>query len=139
MLSAVPSLLGSCLCGGVRYEVTEPFERITACHCTSCKKLSGGVGTVSGRARSGAIRITEGWDLVRTYQPTEGSAKTFCSECGSNLFGGGWPRSEYTSVRLSALDTPFDRKPESHIFVRSLAAWETLPDDGAARFDERPS
>jgi hypothetical protein len=39
---------------------------------------------------------------------------------------------------LSALDSPFDRKPESHIFVRSVAPWETLPDDGAERFDVRP-
>jgi hypothetical protein len=131
------ALAGSCLCGAVRFEVTEPFERVTACHCTSCKKISGGAGTVSGRARSAAIRILEGRDLIRTYQPSEGSAKSFCSECGSNLFGGGWPESEHTSVRLSALDSPFDRKPESHIYVRSVAPWETLPDDGAERFEVR--
>jgi hypothetical protein len=128
---------GSCLCGGVRFEVTEPFETVTQCHCTSCKKLSGGVGTVSGRVKTEAIRILEGEELVRSFQPDEGSAKTFCSVCGSNLFGGGWPASRRTSVRLSALDTPFDRKPEQHIFVRSVAAWETLPDDGAPRYDVR--
>lgn len=127
-------MLGGCLCGGVRFEVNEPFERVSACHCTSCKKISGGGGTVSGRARSDAITILAGQELVRTYQPSEGSAKTFCSECGSNLFGGGWPESEHSSVRLSALDT-FGGKPTSHIFVRSVAAWEALPDDGAERFD----
>jgi hypothetical protein len=129
---------GSCLCGGVRFEIAGEFERVSYCHCTSCKKLSGGAGTVSGRARTDAIRIVAGDELVRTYQPVEGSAKTFCSECGSNLFGGGWPTSEHTSVRLSALDTPFDRGPEMHIFVRSVASWETLPDDGAERYDVRP-
>ncbi len=114
--------------------MTEPFVRVSACHCASCKKLSGGVGTVSGRARSGSIRILEGQDLVRTYQPVEGSAKTFCSECGSNLFGSGWPDSEYAAVRLSALDS-FTDKPTMHIYVRSLAPWETLPDDGAERHE----
>jgi len=74
-------------------------------------------------------------DLVRTYQPDEGSAKTFCSVCGSNLFGSGWPLAEVTSVRLSAIDTPFDERPEGHIYVRSLAPWETLPDDGLERFE----
>jgi hypothetical protein len=131
------AMTGSCLCGGVRFEVTEPFERVTACHCVSCKKISGGAGTVSGRARADTIRILEGRDLIRTYQPGEGSAKSFCSQCGSNLFGGGWPESEYASVRLSALDSYFDRKPDSHIFVRSVAPWEILPDDGAERFDVR--
>ncbi len=132
-------LQGSCLCGAVRFEVTEPFERVTQCHCTSCKKLSGGVGTVNGRARSAAIRVLEGEELLRTYQPSEGTAKTFCSECGSNLFGAGWPESEYASVRLSALDVPFAEKPATHIFVRSVAPWETLPDDGAERFELRPT
>ena len=131
------SLRGSCLCGKVRFEVTEPFESVSACHCTTCKKISGGAGTVSGRCRTAAITIFDGEELLRTYQPAEGLAKTFCLECGSNLFGGGWPQSERASVRLSAIDTPFDRKPESHIFVRSVAAWETLPDDGAERFEIR--
>jgi hypothetical protein len=133
----VPSLQGSCLCGGVRFEVTEPFEAVSQCHCTSCKKLSGGVGTVSGRVGTDAIRILDGEELLRSFQPDEGSAKTFCSTCGSNLFGGGWPASPKASVRLSALDSPFERRPEQHIYVRSIAAWETLPDDGAPRYDVR--
>ena len=133
------SLTGSCLCGSVRFEVTEPFERLTACHCTSCKKISGGAGTVSGRAPTGAIRILAGQEVLRTYQPDEGSGKTFCSECGSNLFGGGWPDAPHASVRLSALDGPFDLPPARHIYVRSVAPWETLPDDGAERFDVRGS
>ena len=132
-------LQGSCLCGGVRVEVTEPFERVSQCHCTSCKKISGGTGTVSGRARTEAIRILAGEELLRSFQPAEGSAKTFCSTCGSNLFGGGWPDSPSASVRLSALDTPFEQKPEAHIYVRSVAPWETLPDDGAERYDVRAS
>jgi hypothetical protein len=133
----VANLQGSCLCGVVRFEVTEPFAIVSQCHCTNCKKISGGVGTVSGRVGTDAIRILEGQELLRSYQPDEGTAKTFCTVCGSNLFGAGWPTSPNTSVRLSALDSPFDRKPEQHTYVRSVAAWETLPDDGAPRYDVR--
>jgi len=130
-------LQGSCLCGGVRFEVTEPFERVTQCHCEFCKKISGGYGTVSGRVRTDAIRILEGEALLRSFTPEGGSTKTFCSRCGSNLFGGGWPDVDMAPVRLSALDSPFDRKPEAHTFVRSVAAWEVLPDDGLPRYDTR--
>ena len=130
-------LQSSCLCGGVRFEVTEPFERVTQCHCESCKKLSGGYGTVSGRVRTDAIRILDGGELLRSFQPEEGTSKTFCSVCGSNLFGGGWPEFEFASVRLATIDSEFDRKPESHIFVRSVAPWETLPDDGLPRYEIR--
>jgi hypothetical protein len=130
-------MTGGCLCGAVRFELDGPFETVAQCHCESCKKLSGGVGTANGRTRSDAIRILEGADVIRTYQPAEGSAKTFCSLCGSNLFGGGWPESERCSVRLTTLDEPYPEKPRSHLFVRSVAPWETLPDDGAERYETR--
>ncbi|TMM19648.1 MAG: GFA family protein [Actinobacteria bacterium] len=112
-LAAVP-LHGSCLCGGVRFELPDDFEPRAFCHCASCKKLSGGAGTANGRIAS----------------------ETFCRTCGSNLFGGGWPDSELASVRASAIDDPFAARPSAHIFVRSLAAWETLPDDGLERHEQ---
>jgi ADP-ribosyl-[dinitrogen reductase] hydrolase len=119
----------------VKFEVTEPFETLRYCHCESCKKLSGGAATVNGRVPSPAIRILEGADLLQTFQPAAGSAKTFCRACGSNLFGGGWPASEIASVRATAIDDAFDARPSVHIFVRSVAGWETLPDDGLERFE----
>jgi hypothetical protein len=130
-------MTGSCWCGGVRFEVTEPFIRLTFCHCTSCKRISGGVGTANGRARADTIRITEGRDLLTTYQPDEGTAKTFCSRCGSNLFGGGWPEAEEVSVRITAIDEGLEQTPEAHTYARSVAEWETLPDDGLPRFEVR--
>jgi hypothetical protein len=128
-------MLGRCLCGGVRFEVTDDFVAVTACHCTNCKKISGGGGTVSGRARTSAVRMLTGEELLTTFVPDEGTSKTFCSVCGSNIFGGGWPDAEMISVRLSTLEEPFEHKPETHIYVRSVAPWETLPDDGADRWD----
>jgi len=119
----------------VKFEVAETADTIRYCHCTTCKKLSGGGGTVNVRAHSSAVRILEGEELLQTYQPGEGTAKTFCLACGSNLFGGGWPDSETASVRVTALDDPIDARPGAHIYVRSLAPWETLPDDGAERFE----
>jgi hypothetical protein len=131
------AMRGSCWCGDVRFEVAEPFITLSFCHCTSCKRISGGVGTANGRARTEWIDVKEGRELLMTYQPDEGSAKTFCSRCGSNLFGGGWPESEHTSVRLSSIDEGLEQRPEAHIYVRSVAPWETLPDDGLPRYEVR--
>ena len=126
---------GSCLCGRVRFEVEEPFAVLSACHCTSCKAISGGAGTVSGRVRSAAVRVVAGGEALQRYEPGEGTAKTFCRECGTNLFGGGWPDSEWASVRLPALGEAPGGPIERHTFVRSVAPWESLPDDGAPRFE----
>jgi len=135
----VAGLTGSCLCGGVKFEVDVTPELIRFCHCESCKKLSGGGGTANVRAASAAIRILDGEELLQTYQPPEGSAKTFCRSCGSNLFGGGWPESEYCSVRVTTLDEPIGDLPGVHIWVRSVATWELLPDDHFERFETTSS
>jgi hypothetical protein len=131
----VAALQGSCLCGGVKFEVSQTPETLRYCHCEYCKKLSGGAATVNARVPSTAVRILEGEDLLQTFTPPGGSGKTFCLACGSNLFGGGWPDSEMSSVRATAIDDPFDARPSVHIFVRSVADWETLPDDGLERFE----
>ena len=133
------TLRGSCQCGGVEFELPDEFLSMTYCHCTTCQKLSGGIGTANARVRTDAIRLVAGHELVRTYQPDEGTAKTFCSACGANLFGGGWPESETCSVRVTTFEEPLDAKPVAHLYVRSVAPWETLPDDGAERFETTSS
>ena len=133
----VAAMQGSCLCGAVRFEVTGPFDGVVHCHCASCKKLSGGGSTTSGRIATDAIRILEGEELLRTFQPEDGKSKTFCTSCGSNLFGAGWPDAEVSAVRLRRW-TRGSTMSAAHIFVRSVAPWEILPDDDLPRFDTRP-
>jgi hypothetical protein len=126
---------GSCLCGGVRFEVEAAPDSLRYCHCTSCKKLSGGAGTVNFGVPPSAIRIVAGEELLQSFTPEGGSAKTFCRTCGANLFGGGWPDSERASVRVPTIEGPIDANVGAHLYARSVASWETLPDDGAERFE----
>jgi hypothetical protein len=129
------TLHGTCLCGGIRFEVDAEPETLRFCHCTSCKHLSGGAGTVNFGVAPSAIRIVAGEELIQSFTPESGSAKTFCRACGANLFGGGWPHSERCSVRVTTIEDPIDAKIGVHLFVRSLAHWESLSDDGARRFE----
>jgi hypothetical protein len=130
---------GTCLCGGVKFEVEADPETLRFCHCTSCKHLSGGAGTVNFPAAPAAITIVAGDELIQSYTPEGGSAKTFCRNCGANLFGGGWPNSERCSVRVTTIEEPVDAKVGAHLFTQSLAPWESLPDDGSARFETTSS
>lgn len=130
---------GSCLCGGVRFEVTAPFLRWTNCHCSLCRKHSGTFGAMTLRAPREAVRLLAGEELLRTYDPGDGRAlKVFCSTCGSSLFGGTWPEGEEVSIRAGALDDDPVIRPQLHIYVDSAAPWDELPDDGLPRHAERP-
>lgn len=126
---------GSCLCGGVRFEVETPFLRANHCHCSRCRKHSGSFGLTQGRVPRERFRLLDGEELIRVFRPAEGAAvKAFCVECGSSLFGGSWPEGPEVSVRLGALDGDPEIRPEYHSFVDSRAVWEELPDDGLPRF-----
>ncbi|MGZ4412716.1 MAG: GFA family protein, partial [Gaiellaceae bacterium] len=76
---------GSCLCGGIRFEVEPPFEAGSYCHCSRCRKHSGNFGSASLRA--GNVRVLAGVDLIGSWQPAPGAGvKGFCKRCGSSLF-----------------------------------------------------
>ncbi|MGZ4360068.1 MAG: GFA family protein [Gaiellaceae bacterium] len=126
---------GSCICGGIRFEVEPPFEAGSYCHCSRCRKHSGNFGSASLRA--GNVRVLAGVDLIGSWQPAPGAGvKGFCKRCGSSLFGGDWPDGPSISVRLGALDADPGVRPRRHIWVGSRGFWDELPEDGLPRFDE---
>jgi hypothetical protein len=131
----VEPLYGSCLCGGVRFEVTAPFRRASHCHCSRCRKHSGTFGLTHGRVPREAFRLLAGEELIRVWRPPDGGAvKAFCSVCGSSLFGGTWPHGPEVSIRLGALDGDPRIRPQFHTFVDSRAPWDELPEDGLPRY-----
>ena len=130
-------LQGSCLCGGVRFEVTEPFLWAGHCHCSRCRKHSGAFGGTQARVPRSGFRLLSGEELITAYRPDDGRVKAFCSVCGSSLFGGDWPDGDEVAIRLGAFDGDPGIRPEFHLFVGSKAPWETLPDDGLPQYEER--
>jgi hypothetical protein len=125
---------GSCLCGGVRFELTAAFRRANHCHCSRCRKHSGTFGLTQGRVPRSGFRLLEGDELIRVYRPAGGMAKAFCSVCGSSLFGGTWPEGPEVSVRFGALDTDPGIRPQYHSQTGSAAHWDVIPDDGLPRY-----
>jgi hypothetical protein len=125
------------MCGGVRFEVSEPLVSAGYCHCTRCQRRTGTAAAISARIAPGSLRITSGKDLIRAYDPPDGFSKLFCSACGSAL----WSRSpedpDVISVRLGAFDRDPGIRPSYRQFVDYAAPWEPLPDDGLPRFPER--
>ncbi|HZO63157.1 MAG TPA: GFA family protein [Gaiellaceae bacterium] len=130
---------GSCLCGGVRFEVTGPFLWANHCHCSRCRKHSGAFGGTQARVVREHFRLLAGGELIGVYRPGDGRVKAFCSVCGSSLFGNEWPEGDEVAIRLGAFDDDPGIRPEFHTFVASRAPWETLPDDGLERFDAAAS
>jgi hypothetical protein len=130
------SVRGTCLCGGVTFEVELPFRRANHCHCSRCRKHSGTFGLTQGRVPRSQFKLLSGEELIRVFRPQGGKVKAFCSECGSSLFGGDWPEGEEVSVRLGSLIDDPEIRPQYHTFVGSRAPWDELPEDGLPRYEE---
>ena len=130
-----PQLTGACGCGAVRFEIDEPLVGSIYCHCIRCQRRTGGASSATALMKDGSLRITEGADKLKAWEPENGFAKVFCTECGSAVFGGP-PGEDYTLVRLGVIDGDPGVRPIARQFVAYAAPWEPIPDDGLPRFDE---
>jgi hypothetical protein len=121
---------GSCLCGGVEYEVKDP-EALGYCHCTRCQRWTGSslAGVVVAEEN---FTFTKGEDLVKRYE-SEFAPRNFCGNCGSSLYddlGGKY-------FVAAGLMRELDLEPAFHLQVAYKANWHQIG-DSAPQFDENP-
>ena len=139
-MTTTKTLRGSCLCGGVRYEITGPLVGPGNCHCTMCRKQHGAAFRSRARVMDTDFHWVKGQDLVKFYESSPGSRRGFCSVCGSpvvnrvepkGLSGGFNPAGAGTmfGVHLGTLDDDPGVVPEFHVFVENKAPWFTITDD----------
>ena len=130
-------LTAGCLCGAVRFEVTEAPTVAYYCHCTRCQRRT---GTAAAPARARAARRRPGAvgrGQHPPLRPEQGLPKAFCGECGSALWAETRDDGEVAAVRLGAFDEDPGIRPSYRQFTAYAASWEPIPDDGLPRHPER--
>ena len=65
----MPVVRGSCLCGGVKYEITGPLMRSGHCHCSNCRKAHGAAFRSRARVRLEDFKWVQGEELVKYFSP----------------------------------------------------------------------
>lgn len=120
---------GSCLCGGVRFEIDGRIDAVIHCHCSLCRKASGTAYSTNGFVNSSEFRVTSGEELLGRFESTPGRHRRFCTGCGSPIFSTNEKDTERIRIRLGAIDSEISERPMSHNFVTSKADWEDLDAD----------
>jgi hypothetical protein len=133
------ALTGGCLCGEVRFVVTEVPRGLVYCHCKRCQRRTGSAFAVAAVTPPGSVAVTAGREQIQTFVPAAGFDKQFCARCASQLFTVDPANGEVWAVRFGTFDDPPALPVLGHQFVAYAAPWHPLPDDGAPRFDERMS
>ena len=116
---------GSCLCGAVSFDVTEPLRPPDACHCSQCRKQSGHVWASTDVARE-ALSL-QGAETLTWFQSSETIRRGFCRVCGSVLF---WdpPARGRIAVAMGAFDSPTETRLAKHIFVADKGDYYDIAD-----------
>lgn len=118
---------GSCLCAAVSYQLLTAPKALTHCHCSQCRKGQGAAFASYASVPRNALKVLTGADTISTYHSSPSVQREFCARCGSNLF---WSRAEgefsdWVSVALATLDTPFTPHSQKHIYLDAKAPWYT--------------
>lgn len=102
---------GSCHCGTVRFDLHGPVRRASVCHCSQCRRMSGGDWASADVARADLFIRGE----VRWFEASPSARRGFCPTCGAFLF---WePRdSDEIAVALGAVDGHTGMSDLRHLF-----------------------
>lgn len=139
----MPGIKGSCLCGGVKYEITGPLGAAANCHCSMCRKQHGAAFRSRAGVNPAEFHWIQGEELVTFYESSPGTRRGFCSVCGSPVAnridpsavtGGGVER---MGIQLGGLDDDPLVRPSANVFVGSKASWFTITDE-LPQFDTMP-
>jgi hypothetical protein len=74
---------GGCLCGAVRFTASPKDHEVGACHCSMCRKWTGGPFMVIDC--SDTVKVENDSNLG-VYRSSEWAERCFCKKCGSVLF-----------------------------------------------------
>ena len=130
---------GSCLCGGVKFEITGPLTKPLNCHCVQCRKQHGAVFRSRVRVRVDDFRWLQGEELVKYYESSPGFRRGFCGNCGSPIVNRPGPNYRFLAnnpgaiaefgVPLGILDDDPGVRPAEHVFVSEKLPWFEITDD----------
>ena len=123
---------GTCLCGSVRFEVSEVSGPFELCHCSRCRKTTGSAFAASLHVARKSFRLVQGRDLIGVYEAPLAEAPPayrtcFCRRCGASVPDA---LSETAMIELPAgsLDDDPGIRPDKHIYVELMAPWFTISD-----------
>ncbi len=117
---------GSCLCGGVTFEITPPIYFFQYCHCSRCRKATGSAHGANLFAKAARLTWTSGEELVKRYEMPDAEyfCTGWCDRCGSSL---PWRtrNGKYFLIPAGSLDGDPGIRPTRNVHWASRGEWCT--------------
>jgi hypothetical protein len=121
-------ITGGCLCGAIRYSVSQALDKIIACHCTHCQKASGAGASHNAVVPTSAVTITAGKPKLFADTAQSGNIlnRYFCGDCGSPIYSQREKLPEMMVLKVGTLDAPVKMKLVMNTWTKSARPWMHL-------------
>lgn len=139
-MSNASNVEGGCLCGAVRYRLTQTPEKIIQCHCTECQKASGTGASVNAPVATADFELVQGSPAVFSKQVHSGRTlnRYFCNQCGSPLFSRRENAPEMTLLKIGTLDGPSTATVVMNVWTSRARPWMNWDEALPAHEQNRP-
>ncbi|MBS7664428.1 GFA family protein [Pseudomonas lalucatii] len=122
---------GGCQCGALRYRFEAPLRDVAHCHCSMCRRCSGGIVTTWVTVPLASFQWLAG--TPREYASSAGCTRRFCGNCGAQLCLFTTLSPGTLDVTVATLDHPERAPADRHIWVQNRLPWlhldEHLPQE----------
>ena len=130
------TMTGGCQCGRVRYAVEVENADAILCHCSMCRRATGGAFTPYVSVSTAGLRWQGEPDR---YQSSPIAHRPFCSRCGTPLGFAVLDEGDKLDLTLGSFDDPGFFVPTCNYAVEGLLpAWQDTAHLPRMRSDENP-
>lgn len=112
---------GGCQCGAVRYQFHAPLRDIAHCHCSVCRRSTGGILVTWITVPLAAFTWLRGEPACFASSPT--CQRYFCPSCGAHLALFTTLSPQTLDVTIATLDKPELAAADRHIWTQSRLPW----------------
>ncbi|CAG8869037.1 hypothetical protein PS627_03344 [Pseudomonas fluorescens] len=123
---------GGCHCGNLRYRLEGDLDDVAHCHCSICRKVSGGLLVTWITLPYPRFQWLCG--TPRAYRAPGSCTRYFCGKCGAHVALITLHSPQTIDITVATLDEPELAPPQRHIWTDSRLPWlhldENLPGEG---------
>lgn len=117
---------GQCLCGEIKYELSNPPAMSGVCHCKNCQRQAGSAFSTICAVAQADFKLSSGSPKV--YQDADTATgntvqRFFCANCGSPIYSALAGQPDMLYLKSGTLDDTADFAPQFHVWGDSKQNW----------------
>jgi hypothetical protein len=115
---------GGCQCGALRYQFRAALRDIAHCHCSICRRTTGGILTTWITVPLASFEWLAG--TATEFASSASCTRSFCPSCGAHLTLFTTLSPQTLDITVATLNQPELAPADRHIWVQSRLPWLQL-------------